>query len=187
VTDEHDPYGSPDAAAEYARTRRRRLSRRIETWRLRRAARGAGRLLDMPCGAGRFEAFASCDRSPGMVRLARERSTRVVRADAFALPFKSGSFGTALCVRLVHHFEANERRRALRELARVANRAVVTYFGTRGRMARRRAVRAKRRTRRAVESPEFRSDCEAAGWKVACDRAVIPLWSEQRFAVLVRQ
>ncbi|MHC4342248.1 MAG: class I SAM-dependent methyltransferase, partial [Planctomycetota bacterium] len=181
------PYGSLNAAVEYARTRRRRLSRRIETWRLRRAAEGSGRLLDMPCGAGRFAAFVSCDRSPGMVRLAKERSARVVRADAFALPFKSGSFDAALCVRLVHHFEADERRRALRELARVANRAVVTYFGTSGPKARRRAAKSKRRTRRAVDSSEFRSDCEAAGWRVARDRAVIPLWSEQRFAVLARE
>jgi ubiquinone/menaquinone biosynthesis C-methylase UbiE len=120
-----------------------------------------------------------------MGRLAKERGARAVRADAFALPFVSGSFDTALCVRLVHHFEADERRRALRELARVASRAVVTYFGSSGRKARRRAAKAKRRTRRAVSPSEFQSDCEAAGWRVAMDRAVIPLWSEQRFAILV--
>jgi SAM-dependent methyltransferase len=150
------------------------------------AAAGGGRLLDRPCGAGRFDVFVSCDLSAGMARLARDGGARAVRGDAFALPFAAGSFDTALCVRLLHHFDAGDRQRALRELARVAGRAVVTYFGMRGFKARRRTGKAKRRSRRPVSSREFEEECEAAGWRVARDAAVIPLWSEQRFAVLER-
>ncbi len=184
----HEPYRSDEAAQGYVswreRSLARRLSRAYERWRILRAAGAGGRVLDMPCGGGRFPALASCDRSPGMTRLAKARRAAAVRGDAFHLPFRQGAFDTALCVRLLHHFGAPQQRAILAELRRVAARAVVTYFGTGGLKARRRRRKGARGTRRAIPSSEFRAICASAGWRVSSDRAVLPLYSEQRVALL---
>ncbi len=184
----HEPYRSDEAARAYVswrgRSMARRLSKRFETWRVSRAARGAGRVLDMPCGGGRFPAFASCDRAPGMARLARQRGARAVLGDAFRLPFRTGAFDTALCVRLLHHFGPVEQREILRELRRVAANAVVTYFGTTGLKARRRQRKGSRGTRRGTDRRGFEALCALAGWKVLSDRALLPFYSEQRIVRL---
>jgi len=184
-----DPYATRAQAEAYERHRQRhplrRWSKRLETWRVARAAAGGRRVLDVPCGAGRRDALVSCDRSAGMLALAREAGRRGVRADVSALPFRDGAFDVALCVRLLHHLDAPARRGVLRELRRVARRAVVTYFGTRGVKALRRRARTRPRTRRGVPGEEFAADCAAAGWRVESDEAMIPLWSEQRLARLV--
>jgi len=185
-----DPYGENKAARYVAGKERnpaRRLSRWLEARAVRRAAGGGTLVLDMPSGAGRFPGAIACDRSAAMAALAHAAGRRTVRGDAFALPFADNAFDRALCVRLLHHFDAPERRRMLHELARVAPVAVITYFGTEGRRAKRRAARAKSRTRRALSRQELAADCAAAPWRVVSDRAVIPFWSEQRVVRLERK
>jgi SAM-dependent methyltransferase len=185
-----DPYGG-DKAARYVAAKERNPARRLSRWLEARAvlrtAGGGGLVLDMPSGVGRFPHAIACDRSATMAELAHAAGRRTVRGDAFALPFADGAFDHALCVRLLHHFDASERRRMLHELARVAPVAVITYFGTKGHKAKRRAARKKSRTRRAVSSKELAADCAAARWRVVSDRAVIPFWSEQRVVRLERK
>ena len=185
-----DAYGG-DKAARYVagkeRSPARRLSRWLEARAVRRAAGGGGLVLDMPSGAGRFPGAIACDRSASMTALARDAGLRTVRGDAFALPFGDDEFDRILCVRLLHHFDTQKRRRMLHELARVAPAAVITYFGTRGRKARRRAAQSRSLSRRAVSSEELAADCAAARWRIVSDRAVIPFWSEQRVVRLKRK
>jgi SAM-dependent methyltransferase len=178
-----DGYATPEEADAYVRRRAWRLSKRWETYRVSRLAGDAGRVIDVPCGGGRFAAYVAGDRSAAMAALAHAAGRRAIRCDVFALPFARGAFDTALCIRLLHHFDAPRRRAALGELRRVARRAVVTYFGDTGVRARRRAGR-PRRTRRAVPRAEFEADCAAAGWRVLRDTAVLPGWSEQRLVLL---
>jgi len=184
----HEAYDAADDARRYVEHRRRlrrRFSKSFETWRVKRLAGSPGRLLDMPCGGGRFDAaFVACDRARGMVRLVHEQGRRALLADAFALPFADRSFDTVFCVRLVHHFDEAGRRAVLKELRRVARVAVLTYFGDRGVKAGRRRRKPKRNTRRAVPVEAFLADCAAAGWRVVKDASVVPGWSEQRLARL---
>lgn len=50
---------------------------------------------------------------------------RAVAADALALPFRENSFDLVTCNLLLHHFSGDEAQAFLRQLARVARRAVL--------------------------------------------------------------
>jgi len=70
--------------------------------------------------------------------LARQRSTaypeiRIRNADALSLPYPEGSFHVVLASLVLHHMEGEEQVRLLRELYRVASRAVVVNDLRRGR------------------------------------------------------
>jgi ubiquinone/menaquinone biosynthesis C-methylase UbiE len=100
---------------------------------------------------------------------------RLVQGDAFRLPFRDGAFAAAICVRLLQHLDAEDRRKVLSELRRVVGgegpgggRAVVSFFDAATFEAwRARSRRREVRSRRAVPLAEFTADCEAAGWRVA--------------------
>ncbi|MDE3128354.1 MAG: methyltransferase domain-containing protein [Gemmatimonadota bacterium] len=81
----------------------------------RRAQRRAGRRgVDLvPIG---------CDVSPAVLK---EGSRCAAAGDALALPFRSRSVDVVVCSQLLHHFEFPDARRVLRELDRVARRAVI--------------------------------------------------------------
>jgi ubiquinone/menaquinone biosynthesis C-methylase UbiE len=145
-------YGSTAGAAAYRRKYEkswtRRLSHRREMRVVAAAVRDAGaggRFLDCPCGAGRLvptllehaEHVTAVDLSPAMVEEARDAlaadadAGRVAFAvaPADALPFPDRAFDVAVCHRLLHHLADPAARTAiLRELARVARRAVVCSF-----------------------------------------------------------
>jgi 2-polyprenyl-3-methyl-5-hydroxy-6-metoxy-1,4-benzoquinol methylase len=70
------------------------------------------------------------DLHPQMLQVAREASRDfpeivVEAADALDLKYADGRFAAALMTLTLHHFETNEQLRVLRELARVAQRAVI--------------------------------------------------------------
>ena len=80
--------------------------------------RGPGRLLDMPCGTGRYLELekelgyevVAADYSPTMLSVAtRHPDVRFVRADVFAPPFDPGSFDVILISRLLFHYAESER------------------------------------------------------------------------------
>ena len=74
-------------------------------WADRRAAELArGNVLDLGCGVGRFlrEGWVGLDLDPDRLRYARLRSTRIVRADAHALPFAVETFDAVLAFRMLN-------------------------------------------------------------------------------------
>jgi ubiquinone/menaquinone biosynthesis C-methylase UbiE len=100
-------------------------------------------LLDVATGGGdlprdvaaRFRgrglaAIVAVDRNPQMLEYARSHSNgvpeiRFVRADALCLPLASGSADVVLCSLALHHFTEPDAVALLRELARVARRALI--------------------------------------------------------------
>jgi ubiquinone/menaquinone biosynthesis C-methylase UbiE len=168
LTRYHSPQGAAAYRRKYRRSWIRRLSHRREMAVVRTALRRAGahgRVLDCPCGAGRLvphllrfaERVTCADVSQAMVDEARDALAAEAQegrvdfavASADALPFPDGAFDTAVCHRLIHHMpQAEERAGVLRELARVARRAVVLSFSDdttwKGRSQRRRGVHRRR-------------------------------------------
>ncbi len=78
---------------------------------------GGGRLLDMPCGTGRFLelekqrgfAVTAADYSQAMLAEARGRGdAQFVQADVFDPPFQPASFDVILCCRLMFHYAQPE-------------------------------------------------------------------------------
>lgn len=78
---------------------------------------------------GEVTCFA-LDRHAQILEIARRRCAgypgiQFVRGSAFALPFADGSLDLAILSLTLHHFEGEDRVRALRELARVACGAIL--------------------------------------------------------------
>jgi ubiquinone/menaquinone biosynthesis C-methylase UbiE len=104
------------------------------------------RVLDIPCGYGRFSILLldqgirliNADRSFHMVKRAREKlesdnsgSPKAVVADAVCgLPFVSGSFDLIFSMRFFHHIHNQQDRMAvLKEFSRVTSRwALLSYY-----------------------------------------------------------
>jgi SAM-dependent methyltransferase len=98
-----------------------------ETWKAlaRLLGRGGGALLDVGCGTGGYAAglaalgwhYTGVDASEDMLRRAREKNVRVVRADATALPFTDDSFEAAVSV--FTHTDVDDFAGLVREVCRV--------------------------------------------------------------------
>jgi SAM-dependent methyltransferase len=97
---------------------------------------GSGALLDLGCGTGSYSValaergwkVTGVDISEDMLRRARSRGVRVVRADAAALPFADASFDAA--VSIFTHTDFDDFAAALREVARVLREgAPFVYVG----------------------------------------------------------
>lgn len=99
------------------------------------------RVLDIPCGSGRFFDIFSVateyimgDISPSMLQVVRERfgppaHVRLIETDVTKIPLPDTSADLCFCMRLFHHFPSDDiRLAALRELARVSSGYVVLSF-----------------------------------------------------------
>jgi SAM-dependent methyltransferase len=104
---------------------------------IKKALRQVGtglRILDMPCGTGRFRPLlreggnevVHADISQEMLGFARERADSpqgvlgYIRCEAESLPFRSAAFGSVLCFRFLPHLPVETRKMVLSELARVS-------------------------------------------------------------------
>jgi SAM-dependent methyltransferase len=85
---------------------------------------------------GRVFDVTACDVSDDVLvearRVVGDLPVQVVAADASALPWPDQSFDVGLCSLALHHFEPERAALVLRELWRVARRAVVVTDLTRG-------------------------------------------------------
>lgn len=95
---------------------------------------GEGRCLDLACGTGRYvdvirstgRSVVGLDLSADQLRVARTRTTRLVRADATALPFADGTFSTV--VSLWGSTDIDDFDAALHEIARVLSPGGLLLF-----------------------------------------------------------
>lgn len=111
-----------------------RLSEETLAWAAERiAAHTRGLVLDVGCGEGRFLPAdgVGVDLDPGRLRVARGRSSRVVRADAHALPFRDSAFDTAYAHRMLN--DAGRIDDALAEIRRVLRTSgrLIVFTGAR--------------------------------------------------------
>ena len=143
-------YRNPRVASAYDQERYADLQGRMNNrvaWRalckaLSCAPKG-GRLLDIPCGTGRFTPLlamsgfqvVASDVSREMLAVARRTvgentATRVcfLESDIFHLPYSNHTFRVAVCIRFFNLVGRCQRLEALRELARVAEVVVVSYY-----------------------------------------------------------
>lgn len=100
---------------------------------------GACTLLDVGAGLGDLPSRAAADarrngvslttivtdRMEGLLRAGRAGADHAVCADALALPLRTGGADIVTCSQLLHHFERPDAVRLVREMHRVARRAVV--------------------------------------------------------------
>ncbi len=89
-------------------------------------------LADIPAGVrdaaartGTAITIFGVDEAPTLLAASRERLDGAVCASALALPFRDGSIDIVLCSQLLHHFENTHAEQLLREMNRVAGRAVI--------------------------------------------------------------
>ncbi|MGV8839891.1 MAG: class I SAM-dependent methyltransferase [Bauldia sp.] len=105
-----------------------------------------GSILDVPVGTGRFLGLyreaglapVGADVSSDMLREAAKASEApipLLAASIFALPFRSGGFDAALCIRLLNWLSASDLRLAVAELARVSRRHVIVGIRSHARKA----------------------------------------------------
>ena len=181
---------------EYERKRYRGVDQRLVHRRegrllrklLYKIGKGPLRVLDIPCGYGRFSnilldrgiSLVSSDLSFHMVKRAREKSDQLhsrflsgIVADAKqGLPFKKGSFSLLLSMRFFHHVhEKEEREFILKEFSRAASGWVILSYYQRNllhilqRKLRRRIKRSRTRIK-MIPRKEFYKEVEGAGLRV---------------------
>jgi len=108
---------------------------------LRERVGADARVVDIPCGNGRFyEVFSDVaeltmiDLSANMLEAVRERygvpgSVRLLEGDIMSMPLGDGEVDLCFCMRLFHHMrDDTSRLTALRELSRVSTRYVGLTF-----------------------------------------------------------
>lgn len=200
---EADGVAAHYAAGRWTRSgharRTHRKEQRIVRSMLAEAAAAAplGAVLDVPCGAGRFQPLLAgtgawvvgADVARPMVAEAGARSgAPLLQASADALPLPDGSFDLVFCFRLLHHFPRTEERRAvMAELGRVARRwALVSYFDAASFQAWRHRVRRRRTVRFAQSHADFEAEAAAGGFRVRRRAWVARGISEQVLALLER-
>lgn len=185
------------------------LNHRAMLLALRKALAGVpagGRVLDIPCGTGRFtwhlaetgyRTFAS-DISSEMMAVARQANpdTATLGAaffagDIFRLPFADRTFDAVVCIRFMNLVERAVRLRAVREMARVADVLVISYYHKYtvkycSRWLRHRVGLPGKRVSPRLSRRELAGELAETGLNVARVISVAPLLSEAWMAVLIR-
>jgi 2-polyprenyl-3-methyl-5-hydroxy-6-metoxy-1,4-benzoquinol methylase len=195
-------------AREYQR--RRQDKHRIEMRLIDRAfsfVPKSHRVLDIPCGGGRVAlhlarkgyVVACADLSESMLTIARENAARegvdcpVDRQDIERLTYANESFDAIVSFRLFHHFpNAEIRRRAVRELCRVAKCFVVlSYFSpvsfTSVKRRLQSALGGRKISKHATSRSEVQGYFDEAGFRFVKDFAEMPVIHTMHLAVFERR
>jgi SAM-dependent methyltransferase len=183
---------------------RRMNNRRVENAVLA-ALREAGTasfpttVLDIPAGTGRFTAairaagaqVCSLDRSAEMLQVLREKHGPGFElvADLHQPPLQQRPGSCVLSLRLMQHYQAEERVAALRAFHRIAPQAVVAYYPGWDWKNRFRRLRARlglpvKKLREHIPAKRMQAEVEAAGWKLIGTRQVFPILSENVLLIL---
>jgi ubiquinone/menaquinone biosynthesis C-methylase UbiE len=98
------------------------------------------RVVDIPCGSGRFfdvfseaQDLVMADLSESMLAVVKERhplsaKVRLIQANVTDIPVPDDSADLCFCMRLFHHLPEEVKLAALKELARVSQRYVALSF-----------------------------------------------------------
>jgi ubiquinone/menaquinone biosynthesis C-methylase UbiE len=195
-----------ERAESYATKYDRELHKRISSYFEQRAIRRAlaitgvrgGRVIDVPCGAGRLtpllapvaSRLVSCDYSPAMLyQFRRAHGRPCFVGSAFDLPFADRSFELVFSARLSHHIASDARRTDyLREIMRIsAGWVIVTIFDRSSLKNRLREI-SRRRSGKRSKHTFARSDVDRiaaeAGFSVAAALPLSRLASGHVFYVL---
>lgn len=155
-------------------------------------AKAFTRILDLPCGTGRFRDLLqshttdllSIDASREM--LAATPPTHGLQASAHAIPLQEDAVDLILCSRLLHHFEHSAQRRAvLQELARVSSSHVIlSYFDAANFQAWRNRIRKRFRGRFPISRTTFSDEIQSAGFTEVARTYIARGISEQVWVLL---
>jgi SAM-dependent methyltransferase len=137
-------YRNAEVAANYDRRRYADLQGRLNNrtaWRALRLAlrqvEPAGRVLDIPCGTGRFSRqlaeagfpVVASDISMEMLGMMPPAArVRRFQGDIFHLPFQDQAFAAVICIRFFNLVDRVKRVEAVREMARVADVVIAGYY-----------------------------------------------------------
>jgi len=135
-------------ALHYLKKHRTGLSRKLSNWREQQIAKlalkAAGnplKILDIPCGAGRFwpvlatnkqREIIAADNSEHMLEVAKKYSYQEIRSQisllhtsAYHIQLPDNAVDNIFCMRLIHHIgNPNDRLKILKEFHRVTNNTV---------------------------------------------------------------
>jgi len=180
--------------------REKRILRKI----LEKIGKEEARVLDVPCGYGRFSSLllerglslVSSDLSFHMVKRARERNEEservsgVVADGIVGIPFKEEVFDFILSMRFFHHLHQEEERKVvLGEFSRITKEWVilsyyqVNFLHLLQRKLRRRIRKSKTRIK-MLSRQEFQREAAGGGFKIV---RIYPLFKgihSQRIALL---
>ncbi|KAA3609479.1 MAG: class I SAM-dependent methyltransferase [Planctomycetota bacterium] len=196
-------YDQPQVAQHYAQTRwqkgvQARRTHRKEWAIVQSFLKRIGplqRVLDIPCGAGRFQPLlaagtsrlAGGDLSAAMLHQAAGSGFDFLfQGSAQAVPVADGAVDLVFSFRLYHHFpESPSRLGMLQEFARCSRRwAILSYFEDRNLQAWRHRLLGRKRARFPISRRQFESECKQSGWQVARRRFVARGISEQVVVLL---
>ena len=197
-----EQYNAADVAGSYDRRYRgpiRRMNnRRIWTAVQQQLVQAAGGsmpawVVDVPAGTGRYteqlraagSQVVSLDLSGQMLSVLRGKHGpgMEVVADLHASPLELPAESVLLSLRLMQHFNADERVAALKSLRQIASRAVIAYYPgwdykNRLRRLRHRVGLPARVVREYIPAATIRHEAETAGWNLLSLRRVFPVLSE---------
>jgi SAM-dependent methyltransferase len=207
-------YENPDVVADYSDARflvKRPRTHRRESGIVDHFFRIIGRVdrvLDIPCGAGRFQkqllgkagALLEMDYSQAMTRKSRENFQKDRENDPARVRFSVGSILDIPCadkrsdvvfsMRIYHHFpDIGDRVNILRELKRAGRKWIIlSFYNFWSYQHMRRLMknaRSRRQSRRyAITLRQFYREVEEAGLRVRCFRSNARFFSEQTVALL---
>ena len=205
-----DNYNSPRGASAYKSDYQTKVHRKVSDTLERRifarlfAGLGeVGSLLDLPCGAGRLYSLLA-ERSPRvyeadwsftMVGLNRDdhqgAASGYLRCSALQIPFADRAVDVVVSVRLSHHLETvADREQHLRELCRVARKAViVTYFShysLKNWLRRLRAPFNRKSPKHTLRTAQVAAFAQACGYRLTTTIPLSLVGSGHVFALLRR-
>jgi len=215
-----DKYDHVHAQAYWTK-HRQGLSRRLSDWRDQQLARWAlrqagdpARVLDLPCGAGRFwptlladnsRQLIAADNSTAMLDVASKvhpaatlARVQLLHTSAFAIDLPDQSVNSIFCMRLLHHIESDAHRLTLlHECHRVTRDSLIISLWVDGNVKARRRERleykrAKRGTaqnaNRFVAKREHIEQLFAqAGFEIQGSKDFLPGYAMWRVYVLRRK
>ncbi len=206
-------------AEQYLRKHRDGLARHLSNWRDQQLARKAlklagepDRVLDLPCGAGRFLAtlaeqpdrtVVAADYSGDMLAIAKsvqpgalQGKLEFLQTSAFAIELADNAVDSIFCMRLLHHVQhAADRLAMLREFYRVSRDTVIISLWIDGNFKawRRRRLEARRgasgeagknQNRFVVNTDVVAREFDAAGFLILGHFDFLPGYAMWRVYVL---